>query len=165
MCNTLYQALCAQSCPTSVAPWTTAAKLLYLLNFPGKNPGVGFHFLGIEPRDSTQGLNLCLLSLLHWQVDSLSLAPPGKPIAPTSIFFFIYVQYIVPGAVETGRGETQPCSGEVYSLVKTPFKEQLGGKLAYQADSCSRDANYWWLASGEEEVDSVGGNFWVGGQF
>ena len=27
----------------------------------------------------TQGLNLCLLFLLHWQADSLLLAPPGKP--------------------------------------------------------------------------------------
>ena len=27
----------------------------------------------------TQGWNLHLLSLLHWQVDSLPLAPPGKP--------------------------------------------------------------------------------------
>ena len=27
----------------------------------------------------TQGLNLCLLCLLHWQMDSLPLALPGKP--------------------------------------------------------------------------------------
>ena len=26
-----------------------------------------------------QGLNLCLLCLLHWQASSLPLAPPGKP--------------------------------------------------------------------------------------
>ena len=30
---------------------------------------------GIFP---TQGLNLCLLHLLHWQVGSLPLTPPGK---------------------------------------------------------------------------------------
>ena len=42
-------------------------------------PGVGHHFLlrGIFP---TQGSNLHLLSLLHWQVYCLLLAPPGKPI-------------------------------------------------------------------------------------
>ena len=34
-------------------------------------------FSGIFP---TQGLNLPLLHLLHWQVDSLPLAPPGKHI-------------------------------------------------------------------------------------
>ena len=28
--------------------------------------------------DSTQGSNLCLFCLLHWQVHSLPLAPPGK---------------------------------------------------------------------------------------
>ena len=27
----------------------------------------------------TQGLNPHLLGLLHWQMDSLPLAPPGKP--------------------------------------------------------------------------------------
>ena len=45
---------------------------------PGKNTGVGCHAIlqGIFP---TQGSNLSLLCLLHWQVDSLSLAPPAKP--------------------------------------------------------------------------------------
>ena len=45
--------------------------------FPGKNTRVSCHFLlqGIFP---TQGLNLCLLHLLHWEADSLPLAPPGK---------------------------------------------------------------------------------------
>ena len=39
---------------------------------PSKNTGVGCHDLlqGIFP---TQGLNLCLLCLLHWLVDSLPL--------------------------------------------------------------------------------------------
>ena len=38
----------------------------------------GYHALlqGIFP---IQGLNLCLLCLLHWQVGSLPLVPPGKP--------------------------------------------------------------------------------------
>ena len=31
------------------------------------------------PRDRTQGSNPGLLSILHWQTDSLPLAPPGKP--------------------------------------------------------------------------------------
>jgi len=43
---------------------------------PGKNTGVGCHFLlqGIFP---TQGWIPSLLCLLRWQVDSLSLVPPG----------------------------------------------------------------------------------------
>ena len=46
--------------------------------FPGKNTGVGCHFL-LQGVFSTQGSNPYLLHLLHWQVDSLPLAPPGKP--------------------------------------------------------------------------------------
>ena len=54
-------------------------KLLYPWDPPGKNTGMGCHFLlqGIFP---TQGLNPSLLSLLHWQVVSLPLEPPGNPI-------------------------------------------------------------------------------------
>ena len=50
---------------------------------PGKNTGVGCHALlqGIFP---TQRLSSCLLCLLHWQVDSLPLEPPGKPNLYTS---------------------------------------------------------------------------------
>ena len=42
------------------------------------NTGVDCHalFQGIFP---TQGLNLCLLCLLHWQAGSLPLTPSGKP--------------------------------------------------------------------------------------
>ena len=45
---------------------------------PGKNTGVCCHGLlqGISPN---QGWNLCLLCLLHWQVGTLPLAPPGQP--------------------------------------------------------------------------------------
>ena len=45
---------------------------------PGKNTEVSCYALlqGIFP---TQGSNLHLLCLLHWQVDSLLLVPPGKP--------------------------------------------------------------------------------------
>ena len=45
---------------------TQPARLLCPWDSPGKNTGVGYHALlqGIFP---TQGLNLHLLSLLHWQ--------------------------------------------------------------------------------------------------
>ena len=41
------------------------------------NTGVGCHFL-LQGILLIQGSNLCLLCLLHWQVDSVSLAPPGN---------------------------------------------------------------------------------------
>ena len=55
-------------------------RLLCPWDFPGKNSGVGCHFLfqGIFP---TQGLNLgLLLGLLHWQADSLPLNHLGSPL-------------------------------------------------------------------------------------
>ena len=45
---------------------------------PGKNIGAGCHAF-LQGIFSTQGSNSCLLHLLHWQVDSLPLVPPGKP--------------------------------------------------------------------------------------
>ena len=47
-------------------------------DFLSKNTGVGCHFLfqGIFP---TQGLNLCLLHLLHWLAVSLSLSHWESP--------------------------------------------------------------------------------------
>ena len=63
-----------------VTLWTIAcqAPLACPWDSPSKNTGAGCCFLlqGIFP---TQGSNLYLLHLLHWQVDSLPLAPPGKP--------------------------------------------------------------------------------------
>ena len=61
---------------------------------PGKNTGVGRHDLlqGIFP---TQRLNLPLVHLLHWQADSLPLAPPGKTIyRHTSVCKCVYMYFI-----------------------------------------------------------------------
>ena len=44
---------------------------------PGKNTGVGFHAL-LQGIFLTQGLNPCLLCLLHWQVGSFPLALHGN---------------------------------------------------------------------------------------
>ena len=53
--------------PLWICPWDS----------PAKDTGVGCHVLlqGIFP---TEGLNPCLLCLLHWQAGSLPLAPLGK---------------------------------------------------------------------------------------
>ena len=54
--------------PNFLCPWDS----------PGKHTGVGGHalFQWIFP---IQALNLCLLCLLHWQADSLSLCHLGSP--------------------------------------------------------------------------------------
>ena len=53
-------------------------RLLYPMDFPGKNTGVGCHFL-FQGILLTQGWNPCPLHLLHWQPGSSPLVPPGKP--------------------------------------------------------------------------------------
>ena len=54
-----------------------AARLLCPWDSPGKNTGVGCHFL-LQGIFLTQGLNLWLLHLLHWQADSLPLHHVGR---------------------------------------------------------------------------------------
>ena len=55
-------------------------RLLCPWNSPGKNTGVGCHFLLLGVF-LTQGSNPLLLRPLHWQVDSLPLAPLGKALS------------------------------------------------------------------------------------
>ena len=74
----MYQYIRAfQSCPTLYDPMDCS--LFCPWDSPGRNTGMSCHALlqGIFP---TQGLNPLLLCLLHWQVGSLPLALPGKPI-------------------------------------------------------------------------------------
>ena len=47
-------------------------------SIPGKNIGVGCHTL-LQGIFLTQGLNLSLLCLVHWQAGSLPLMPPRQP--------------------------------------------------------------------------------------
>ena len=58
--------------------WTIACQAPLSMGSSRQESWRGFHapFKRIFP---TQGLNLCLLCLLHWQAGSLPLAPPRKP--------------------------------------------------------------------------------------
>ena len=62
-----------QSCPILSDLWTVARQLLCPWDSPGKNTGVSCHFL-FQGIFLTQGRNLGLLCLLHWQEDSLHCA-------------------------------------------------------------------------------------------
>ena len=91
-CKGFLPTVCAmllQSCLTPCDPMDIsrhyghpmASRLFCPWDSPGRNTWVGCLTLlqGISP---TQGLNQSLLSLLHWQVSSLPLAPPGTPTCP-----------------------------------------------------------------------------------
>ena len=54
-----------------------STRLLCPWDSPGKKAGVGCHAL-LQGIFLTQESNPCFLCLLHWQVGSLPLAPPGK---------------------------------------------------------------------------------------
>ena len=56
----------------STTPWTAARQAPLSMDFPGKNTGVGCHFL-LQGIFLTQGLNP---RPLHWQVDSFTTEPP-----------------------------------------------------------------------------------------
>ena len=60
-----------------VTPCTAACQAPLSMGFSSKNTGMGCHTL-LQGIVLTQGLDLHLLCLLHWQVGSLPLAPPGK---------------------------------------------------------------------------------------
>ena len=47
--------------------------------FPGRTTRTGCHFL-LQGVFLTQGSNLCLLHLLHWQADCLPLSHLGSPL-------------------------------------------------------------------------------------
>ena len=67
-----------QSCPTPCNPVECSPPGSSVHDSPGKNTGVGCHAL-LQGIFHCQGLNPCLLCLLHWQAGSLPLAPLGKP--------------------------------------------------------------------------------------
>ena len=73
--------------------WTTARRLLCLWDSPGKNTGVGCHTL-LQVIFPIQGFSLHLLHLLHWQVGSFPLAPPGKPWSLHNDWHMMDAKYI-----------------------------------------------------------------------
>ena len=77
----VYICECVHACqvaPVISNPQTVARQAL----------GMGCHFL-LQGIFLTQGSNLGLSCLLHWQVGSLPLAPPGKPIFMYTTFLFL----------------------------------------------------------------------------
>ena len=66
-------------------PYAVAHQTPLPMDFPGTNTRVGFQFL-LQGIFLTQGSNSHCLDILHWQADSLPLAPLGKP--RKSLFWF-----------------------------------------------------------------------------
>ena len=67
-----------QSCQTLCNPMECSLPGFYLHGILQARIQGGLPFL-LQGNFPTQGLNPCLLCLLHWQAGSLPLVPPGKP--------------------------------------------------------------------------------------
>ena len=78
--QSLYVLRCPVTYDSSQPQGLQPARLLGPWDFPGKNTGMGWHFLlqGIFP---TQGSNPQFLCLLYWQVDSLPMCHPWHMIS------------------------------------------------------------------------------------
>ena len=105
------------------------SRLLCPWDSPGKNTRVGYHALlqGIIP---IQGLNPCLLNLLHWQVGSLPLALPGPPKILSYLFKIKWSRMLVNVYVSrvyvkwhTFLGPIVLTSAVVNVIWPWPFKE------------------------------------------
>ena len=81
----------------SVTLWTVAHQAPLSMGFSRQEYWSRCHAL-LQGIFSTQGLNLCLLCLLHWQAGSLQLAPPGKPM-----FYINHPQRGFPGPASPGN--------------------------------------------------------------
>ena len=71
-----YKVTVAQSRLTLCNPWTIARQALWAWDFPGKNTGVGYHFL-LQGIFSTQGSNP---DLLHCRQILYHLSHQGSPV-------------------------------------------------------------------------------------
>ena len=82
-CCACAQVLSCSAVSDSATQWTEPTRLLSAWDFPGKNTGVGCHFV-LQGLFLTQGSNPHLLCLLHWQADYL-------PLCPISILLFFII--------------------------------------------------------------------------
>ena len=73
----LYGGLVAKSCPTLVTTWTVACQAPLSMGFSRQEYWSG---LPCPPPGDRSDPGIELASLLHWQVGSLPLVSPGKPI-------------------------------------------------------------------------------------
>ena len=79
MCVYIYIYMCVCYHFSHVQLFVTLWTVLCPWDSPGKNTGVGCHAV-LQDSFVTQRSNLSLFCLLHWQVASLSLVPPEKPL-------------------------------------------------------------------------------------
>ena len=117
-------------------------RLLCPWDSPGEYTGVGCHFL-LQGIFLTQGQNLHLSCLLHWQVGSLPLAPLKKNITiyectKSTSFHVKFTQYYISNTLQQrlGKGWIHFPGLQFYSV---PCNQMIPGsfflKAIYEGDN------------------------------
>ena len=82
---------------------------------PGKNTEVDCHAL-LQGIFLTQGLNPGLLYLLHWQVGSLPLVPPGKPEACMCVCVCMHIYILFHIIFHYDLSQDIACNSPCYTI-------------------------------------------------
>ena len=137
------------------------ARLLCPWDCPGKNAEVGCHVLlqGIFP---TQGSNPHVLGLLHWQVGSLLLTPPGK----TSLWIYLVIINMQQGCLAQSNKHLPSCT--LFSLLvkanmlnkqDSPCSERAYSPIEWFRYSRTMITKIWHMGRGLRESILLPPNF------
>ena len=91
--------------------WTIARQLLSPWDFQGKDTRVGSNFL-LQGIFMNQEWNPHLLCLLHWQVGSLPLVPPRKPLLLSYMLTFHWPKKVTWLSLVSSSGVLHPALGD-----------------------------------------------------
>ena len=91
-----------------VTLWSIACQAPLSMEFPRREYWSGLLFPFSRDLPPTQGSNPRLLHLLHWQVGSLPLAPPGKPCVTWDLTKIQISTYGISKRIERMAGDLFP---------------------------------------------------------
>ena len=131
-------------------PWTVAARFLCPWDFPGKNTGVGCHFL-LQGIFLTQGFNLGLLHCRHIlyclsqghvqkEINHLGVGHPSHTWSTNTIYSLCWTGHLDTLMETTGHPPSLP-GNKPYSQV-SPSRVCLTRIFSFPLPSGSQDASH-----------------------
>ena len=141
-----YKAVCsvAQSCLTlcNTIDYSPPVSSIHGIFFLRKNTRVGCYFL-LQGIFLTQGWNTPppyprLLNPLHWQTDSLPLAPPGKPLLPLCCFSHVRLCATPQTAAQPGFPVSGILQARTLEWIAIAFSNAWKWRVKVKSLSCVR---------------------------
>ena len=123
-----------------VPSWTVAHQAPLPMDFPGKNTGVRCYFL-LQGIFLTQGSNLCLLHLLHWQADCLPLSHLGSPL---KVIRGTKTPVLWPPHVKSWLIGKDPDAGRDWGQKEEGTTEDEMAGWHHQLDGHEFEWRWWW---------------------